>query len=104
MYEGLVKVEFEDRLLLHLQTVIGAKLRRAEPFHFTWKDETSIGSGRTSVWLHPGCSLVYKFHGSRRPNLNRAWIEALAFTASSPTGLYIVPEPTEPVDPEVIRG
>lgn len=95
IYDGLVKVDFEDRLLLHLEMVIGAKLRRGEAFHFTWKDDTSIGDGRTTVWLNPRSSLVYKFYGSRRPAVNRAWIEALAYTANSPAGLHIVPEPAE---------
>jgi hypothetical protein len=95
MYETLVKVDFEDRLLLHLQTVIGAKLRRGESFNFTWKDDSSIGDGRTTVWINPRCALVYKYYGSRRPNLNRAWIEALAYTANSPAGLHVVPEPPE---------
>jgi hypothetical protein len=95
IYEGLVKVDFEDRLLMHLQTVIAAKLRRGEAFNFTWKDDTSIGDGRTTVWMHPRTSIVYKFYGSRRPAVNRAWVEALAYTANSPAGLYIVPEPAE---------
>ncbi|WP_314506768.1 ATP-dependent DNA ligase [uncultured Microbacterium sp.] len=95
IYDGLVKVDFEDRLLLHLEMVIGAKLRRGEAFHFTWKDDTSIGDGRTTVWVNPRSSLVYKFYGSRRPAVNRAWIEALAYTANSPAGLHIVPEPAE---------
>ncbi|WP_314505009.1 ATP-dependent DNA ligase [uncultured Microbacterium sp.] len=94
-YEGLVKVDFEDKILFHLQTVIGSKLRRGESFHFTWIDDTSIGNGRTAIWVHPHCALVYKYYGSRRPQLNTAWIEALAFAANSPTGLYVVPEPAE---------
>lgn len=99
MYDGLVTVDFEDRLLLHLQAVIGAKLRRSESFHFTWKDDPSIGDGRTTVWLYNGVSLVYKYYGSRRPKLNPAWIDALTFTANTPTGLYIVPEPPEGTQP-----
>lgn len=95
VYEGTVKVDFEDRTLAHLQIVIGTKLRRGEAFHFSWRDDPSIGDGRTTVWLHPRCSLVYKFYGSRRPSLNRAWIDALAQTANSATGLYVVPEPAE---------
>lgn len=93
MYDGMIKVDFDDRLLAHLQTVIGAKVRRGESFHFSWKDDSSIGDGRTMIWIHPGASIVYKFYGSRRPELNRAWVEALMFTANSPTGLYAVPEP-----------
>lgn len=95
IYDGIVKVDFDDRLLAHLQTVIGAKIRRGESFHFTWKDDTSIGDGRTTVWVHPRVSLVYKFYGSRRPSLNRAWIDALMYNANSVTGLYVVPEPAE---------
>lgn len=95
IYDGTVKVDFEDRTLAHLQVVIGDKLRRGEPFHLTWKDDVSIGNGRTTVWVHPRSSLVYKYYGSRMPRLNGAWIDALAHTANTPGGLYIVPEPAE---------
>jgi len=92
-YEGAVSVDFDDRVLAHLQVVIGQKLRRSEPFHFTWRNNPSLGDGRTSVWLHPGAALVYSFHGSRQPVLNRAWLEALTATANSTGGLQLVPEP-----------
>jgi len=95
IYEGTVKVDFDDRTLAHLQLVIGNKLRRGESFHFTWRDDKSIGEGRTSIWVHPHASLVYKYYGSRPLTINRAWGEALMFTANSPTGLHIVPEPPE---------
>jgi len=95
IYENTVKVDFEDRLLLHLQTVIGTKLRRAEPFYFSWRDDASTGGGRTTVWVHPQATLVFKYYGGRTPDVNRAWLEALMYTANSPTGLYIVPEPAE---------
>lgn len=93
IYEGGPKVEIEDRALTHLQLVITAKLRRGEPFSFTWKEDVSIGGGRTVVWIHAGSSLVFKFHGSRQPRVNRAWVDALAFTANAPSGLYLTPEP-----------
>jgi hypothetical protein len=95
-YENNVRVDFEDRALAHLQLVITIKLRRKESFHFTWKDDASVGNGRTSVWIHPEASLVFKYYGSRPPQLNQAWLEALAYTANSPAGLYLVPEPAEP--------
>lgn len=94
-YDGLVRVDFEDRVLAHLQLVIGAKIRRGESFTFTWKDDSTIGDGRTTVWIHPRAQIVYKFYGSRTPHINRAWIDALIYTANSPTGLYVVPEPPE---------
>lgn len=59
----------------------------------------SVGGGRTSLWIHPGSALVFKFHDSRQPTINRAWVDALAFTANSPTGLYLVSEPAEGQQP-----
>lgn len=95
IYENGVKTEIEDRALTHLQLVITAKLRRGEPFGFTWKEDMSVGGGRTTVWVHAGSSLVFKYSGSRQPAINRDWIDALAFTANAPSGLYLVPEPQQ---------
>jgi hypothetical protein len=95
VYEGTVKTEIEDRALSHLQLVITAKLRRGEPFGFTWREDGSLGGCRTTVWIHPGSSLVFKYHGNRQPAINREWVDALAFTANAPTGLYVIHEPSE---------
>jgi len=95
-YENAVKVDFEDRTLAHLQIVITSKLRHGEPFHFTWKDDSSISNGRTSVWVHPQSNLVFRFYGSRHPRINPAWVNALAMAANSQGGLYLVPEPQLP--------
>jgi hypothetical protein len=97
IYEGSIRTEVEDRALSHLQLVITAKLRRGEPFNFTWREDPSIGGGRTTVWMHGGSALVYRFLGSRQPSINRRWIEALAYTANAPTGLYLVPEPQDQI-------
>ena len=67
IYEGGIRNDFEDRLLAHLQVVVGNKLRRGEPFYFVWKDDLSTGGGRTSVWVHPRANLVFKFSGGRPP-------------------------------------
>ncbi|MFM2719077.1 DUF7882 family protein [Microbacterium mcarthurae (nom. nud.)] len=95
VYDGNIKVEFEDRLLAHLQAVIMAKVRRGESFPFTWKDDISIGGGRTTVYIHPHVSLVFKYHGSRNPQLSNAWLQALTYNANSGRGLYVVPEPDD---------
>jgi hypothetical protein len=95
VYNGNIKVELEDRLLAHLQVAIVNKLRRGEAFQFTWRDDSSMGGGRTSIWVNPQSSLVYKFYGSRPPALNPAWLEALAYAANSPAGLHVVPEPED---------
>jgi hypothetical protein len=95
IYEGGPKVEIEDRALTHIQLVMTAKLRRGEPFPFSWREDSSVGGGRTTVWIHSGSSIVFKYFGSRSPSVNRAWVEALAYTANTPTGMYLVPEPAE---------
>lgn len=95
IYDTNVKIDVEDRALAHLQVVIGSKLRRNEPFFFSWRDDASVGDGRTSVWIHSSASLVFKFYGSRRPQLNAAWLDALSETAHSAHGLHMVPEPAE---------
>lgn len=104
IYEGNVKIEIEDRALTHLQLAITAKLRRREPFTFTWREEVSTGDGRVAVWVHCASTIVFKYSGSRQPSINRQWIEALAFTASAPTGLYLVHEPVESVPDQADKG
>lgn len=94
-YEGTIKVDLEDRLLFHLQTVIGNKLKRSESFYFSWRNDPGLGDGRITVWLHTNCAMAFTYYGSRMPKLNRQWLEALAFTANSPSGLYVVPEPAD---------
>lgn len=94
-YGNNVQVEFEDRVLAHLQIVIGAKVRRGESFHLSWRDDPSVGDGRTIIWINPTVMLTYKFYGSRMPQINRAWIDALTSVANSPNGLHVVPEPSE---------
>ncbi|MCU1543431.1 MAG: ATP-dependent ligase [Microbacteriaceae bacterium] len=94
-YDSSYKAEFDDRVLAHLQIVIGAKLRRGESFHFSWRNEQVTGQGRTTIWLHPTVPLIYSYLGSRTPTINRLWIEALMTSANSVAGLQIVPEPSE---------
>jgi hypothetical protein len=92
-YDGALVVDFDDRVLAHLQIVITSKLRRGESFAFAWRDDASIGDGRTTVWVNPNVSLIYKFLGGRQPVINRAWLEALSASANSSTGLHVVQEP-----------
>ena len=90
-YDGVV-VEFDDRLLAHLQIVIVQKLRCGESFLLSWKDAVSIGNGRSSVWLHPSIPLYFKFWGSRPPTINRQWIAELTASANSAHGLVVFGE------------
>ncbi|GAB3615521.1 hypothetical protein GCM10027416_00780 [Okibacterium endophyticum] len=93
IYDSTLAVDLDDRILAHLQIVIGAKLRRGESFYFSWKDDPAIGDGRNVIWLKDSIPLRYKYFGSRMPAINRAWIDALTTLANSPGGLYIIPEP-----------
>lgn len=92
-YDATLSVDFDDRVLAHLQAVIGAKLRRGESFMFTWTDDVSLGSGHTSVWLNPTSPISFTYFGNRAPALNRRWIEQLMMAANSTSGLQVVPEP-----------
>jgi hypothetical protein len=94
-YDGKISVDFDDRVLAHLQAVIGAKLRRGESFMFTWIDDDSIGDGHTAVWLNPSATISFKYFGKRGATLNRAWVERLMMSANSTGGLRIVPEPPD---------
>jgi hypothetical protein len=98
-YDSNYKADFDDRVLAHLQIVIGAKLRRGESFHFSWRNEQVTGQGRTTIWLHPTVPLIYSYLGSRTPTINRQWVEALMTSANSVAGLQIVPEPSETAAP-----
>jgi len=94
-YAGTMTVDFDDRLLAHLQIVIGAKLRRGESFYFSWRDDQRVGDGRTSIWLSPDVPLVFKYFGSRPPTVNRAWLRRLEMSANTTMGLQIVQEPAD---------
>ena len=92
-YNGQVAVDIDDRALAHLQIVIADKLRRGEPFTFSWRDDPSTGHGRTTIWISQSSSLVFTFHGSRMPRINRDWLEVLAVAANAVGGLRVVAEP-----------
>ncbi|MDD7927987.1 DUF7882 family protein [Microbacterium thalli] len=92
-------VEIDDRTLAHLRIVIMNKLRRSEPFMFDI--DLPRGGERRSYWIHPSVPLQFHFSGSRQPRINRYWVEELMQVASGPSGLSLVPEPTDEGAPEV---
>jgi hypothetical protein len=97
-YEDVLVVEFEDRLLAHLQFVIGVKLRRNESFYFAWRDEPSSGGGRSAIWMHPSIPLRFHYRTRAATALNLRWVDELLATANSAAGLRIIPPP-EPDPP-----
>jgi hypothetical protein len=88
-----VEIVFDDRAMAHLQVVIGTKLRRGESFFFSWKDDPSVGDGRSSVWMDSSIPLYFKYLGSRPITMNRDWIEALTLSANAAGGMQFIPEP-----------
>jgi hypothetical protein len=82
-------VDFDDRLLAHLQIVIVQKFRAGEPFLMSWLDAMSTGDGRSSVWLTPESPVHFKFAGSRSPTIDREWLDVLLRAASSGPGLIV---------------
>lgn len=92
-YGSDITIEFDDRFLAHVQIVIAMKLARGESFYFTWRDDPKAGGGRTSIWLQPGASLVFKYAGSRNAAINPQWLTALSGTATTQAGLHEVDEP-----------
>ena len=93
MTHGNVSVEFEDRMLSHLQIVIVQRFRRGEPMVMSWLDSLAVGDGRSSIWMTPTLPVYFKFAGSRVPEIDRDWLQQLSDSAGSSTGL-IVTSPT----------
>ncbi|HEY1530014.1 MAG TPA: ATP-dependent DNA ligase [Galbitalea sp.] len=90
-YDGVL-VEFDDRLLAHLQIVIVQKIRRGESFLMSWRDAPETGDGHSAIWIHPTQNLYFKFMGSRSPAINQDWLEQLTLSANSPRGLLVMRE------------
>lgn len=88
-----IEVVFDDRAMAHLQLVIGAKLRRNESFFFSWKDDVSVGDGRSSIWLSSAIPLYFRYSGSKPVTINREWLEILTASANSTVGLQFTAEP-----------
>jgi hypothetical protein len=92
LMHGNFAVDFDDRILAHLQVVIINKFRRNEPVVLSWLDPLSAGDGRSSVWLTPTTPAFFKFVGSRAPRINEAWLQTLSEAAGSSTGLVVTNE------------
>jgi hypothetical protein len=86
-------VDFDDRTLVHLQLVIGPKLRRQESFFFTWSHDLGDSRGRTSLWIDSSIPLIFQCASDERQDIHREWLEILAISAASAQGLQLVSEP-----------
>jgi hypothetical protein len=95
-YDGTT-VDFEDRVLAHIEVVAIQKLRKQEAFFMSWLDPETAGSGRTGVWMHPAALLTFHYSTNDNPNVDRAWVEKLAASANSPAGLFVTDVEGKPV-------
>lgn len=90
-----LEIDFDDRLLAHLKIAMFTKMRRNESFSLSWTEAESSGYGRSSIWVHPTTPLHFRFYGSKRPTLNRAWVETLVAGANNTGEMVVMPEPHE---------
>lgn len=91
-------IHIEDRVLAHLKVVVATKLRRGESFTVSWQHPEGETRGRSTIWLHPSIPLRFVFDDPEPTELNRAWIEELAQSASSSGGIQLTEEQIESVD------
>lgn len=92
LHYGDSSFEMEDRLLAHLQLIIGVKLRRGENFFMSWRADESSGFGRHAVWVDNGVPIHCQYDAAVPVELNLAWAERLADLASKGGGLIIQAE------------
>jgi hypothetical protein len=91
LYYGSARtpIAIDDRVLAHVKVVITAKLRRNESMLVSWEEPLEKGSGRGSVFVHPTCDLIYRFDGSRQPELDQKLLETMAAESMSSRGLVV---------------
>jgi hypothetical protein len=92
VYGNCGEYEFDDRTLAHLKAAMNLKLRRQECFMLSWANPVEKGSGRLSLWISPHIPLVFRFSGSRPPQLNDAWVRVLSELSHTTRGLVVVEE------------
>lgn len=92
VYGSGTEYEFDDRVLAHLKIALVAKLRLQESFLLNWVVPSDRGSGRVSVWISPGIPLQFHFSGSKPPELNKVWLDALARSSHGIRGMVVLRE------------
>lgn len=106
IYEAGLVLEFEDRLLRHLEHVMVTRLRRNEPFAFKWEQRPAgVEHTHGTIWVSPATSIQFRYTGPRREEkLNRLWVEAMIQSTYQPAGLSAVPEPADQPTPPKRRA
>ncbi|KQV04983.1 DUF7882 family protein [Leifsonia sp. Root112D2] len=88
-----IEVEFDDRVLAHLQLAMGAKLRRGESFFLNWRDTVQVGDGRSSIWVEPSIPLAFSYTTTDKQEINRGWLAILVNSAEGQHGMQLTDEP-----------
>jgi hypothetical protein len=105
VYNGTAEFAFDDRVLAHLQIVIGLKLRRREGFMMTWTDRTNGDGGVVStVWIDPSLSLLFRYSASGIPPINKDWLMLLTESSNSSAGLRLDDEIHAEIREEIPEG
>jgi len=91
IYSSHLRITIDDRMLAHLQIVIGNKLRRQEPFYLTVP--ATADQPRRTIWLSHTLALSYEYTAETPLAINRVWLEALSVSANTASGLFPLPEP-----------
>ncbi|AYG02428.1 hypothetical protein [Gryllotalpicola protaetiae] len=92
VYGTGAEYEVDDRALAHLKIAIVAKLRLQESFLLNWTIPAEHGSGRVSLWISPGIPLQFRFSGSKPPELDRVWIDAMSRSSHGVRGMVLMAE------------
>ena len=104
IYGSTTEYEIEDRTLAHLKIAVVAKLRLQESFLLNWTVPPENGSGRVSIWLSPAIPVQFRFSGSKPPELNKTWLDALARSAHGIRGMVVMSETEAPAYLEAAGG
>ncbi len=104
VYNGTAEFTFDDRVLAHLQIVLGLKLRRREGFLMTWTDRTSGEDVITSAWMDPSLSLLFRYSGTQIPAINKEWLMLLTESSNSSSGLRLDDEIRAEIREEIPEG
>ena len=91
IYSSHLRINISDRMLAHLQIVIGNKLRRQEPFYLTVP--AAADQPRRTIWLSHSLPLAYEYDSEAATPINRVWLEKLSVSANTASGLFPLPEP-----------
>ncbi|WP_104163552.1 ATP-dependent DNA ligase [Cryobacterium sp. N22] len=96
IYDSSLRIDFNDRMLAHLQVAFAVKLHSNEGFLFSWRQDRDGDGGRGAIWIHPDISILYRFTDQLKPMLNPRWVDALVQSANSTEGMSALPEPSPP--------